>query len=382
MKVEKIKEIEVPFTSWDFHYINNLIVLFGHEAPAKIFNINNGVFEEVMDIGKIFEDKSCGFVNTSEVCDKYVLFGDYFSNGLFVSYDITNSKIRTFKHELESSLKKIVCSPNNQYAAIANNTNNGNIMLFNIEQQLIEAKFAGQLPCKWNDNENLLFKKSGAIIKRNILTGEESTIIEKIEGFSIDSIDVNKSGILFSTNQEHEYARNSYSYSVSKFNNFSRCFYLLFGTNYKIEIYNANCWTDNVKILNEKTFLLAHGWHGDNAENGNIYSINLDKDNNTKKTFIGTYDSGYGHEELYTPYSLLQLNDSYVFALRTRSGKLKIIELNNGVTNELNADLVYYTDKSDYWNNEIYSCKFQFIDGELMLIANQKRHITVLKIEI
>ena len=127
---------------------------------------------------------------------------------------------------------------------------------------------------------------------------------------------------------------------------------------------------------------MAHGWNGDNTENGNIYVVNLDNNNHTQKKLIGKYDYGYGHEKLYTPYSLIQLNDTYIFALRTRNGELKIIELNNGVTNELNVDLVNYTDNSDHWQNEIYSCKFMLDKDEITLIANQKRHISVFKIEI
>jgi|LSQX01.1.fsa_nt_gb hypothetical protein len=384
MKITKIKTIDIPFTSWDFHYLNDLLILFGHEGPAKIFKIENCNCKEVKDIGEILRSYGGNFVNTSEICPGIVLFGDYGIGGniYLVSYNTSTSETSTIGLDLKSSSQKIEFSPNNQFVAIAGDTDKSNIIVFDIKKLSIISQFSGRIPLKWNDESTLIYKKSDEIIKRNIFTGVETTIIEKIEGFSVNSIDVNELGILFSMNQEHEYMRNTYSYTVSKFNDFSRCIYQSFKTDSRTVIYEANCYTDNVKIINNETFLVVHGWHGDNTENGNLYIISMDKNNHLQKIPIANYDSGYGHEGLYTPYSVIQLKNTCIFGLRRRNGKLKIVELSNGTTKELNIDLIDYADNSNHWQNEIFSCKFMFDKDELLLIANQKRHISVIRIEI
>jgi len=166
----------------------NILLVFGHECPAKIYKSNNSFkdFKCIWEYEKDVKEENISFAQTgSYFKDKFFALGDYGRSGVITIYSISKNISYSFK-SINIKIDYLEFSPDGKFLAVASgNTNVCKICIHNLESK--ENIFIeGNGPIFWSSENNLFFLKNSSTILKwnpnnsiidNILILKDETIV-------------------------------------------------------------------------------------------------------------------------------------------------------------------------------------------------------------
>jgi WD40 repeat protein len=312
MKARLIRQISTN-QSWDHYFLPEIsrLIIFGHEGPAILYDTSSATTTEVLNIGRVVSENGGMFVNAAARSDKIAAFADYCSNpNILVLADMQSGCSKAIITTVGNAVHKIAFSPRGTLLALGSGTEKSKVCIYDVQNANMVASFDGCEPLSWGDDDTLFYwnRFANSVYCKRINSGTEQSVAPIPSGY-LSAILYCNGNVFFSVNQYHGADYGSELFRISMDDSVQR------------SLAKFGAGIEFLSQASKDQVVVASAWHGDSEENGKIRLYSL-IDNSIH--IVGIFDSGYGHEELYSPYATCSIESDVCFAWRSRRAKVFI----------------------------------------------------------